>query len=110
MENPGKPAEGAETKTQGSPSFVHLHTHSEYSLLDGAARIEAPRSNPHAPTIFSEAVRHGMPAVAVTDHGVMFGALRFYEAARQHGLKPILGVEAYVEPRPRARARRSTTT
>jgi len=98
VENPGKPAEGAETKTQGSPSFVHLHTHSEYSLLDGAARIEAPRSNPHAPTIFSEAVRHGMPAVAVTDHGVMFGALRFYEAARQHGLKPILGVEAYVAP------------
>jgi DNA polymerase-3 subunit alpha len=78
--------------------FVHLHTHSEYSLLDGAARIEAPRSNPQAPTIFSEAVRHGMPAVAVTDHGVMFGALRFYEAARQHGLKPILGVEAYVAP------------
>jgi DNA polymerase III subunit alpha len=78
--------------------FVHLHTHSEYSLLDGAARIEAPRSNPQAPTIFSEALRHGMPAVAVTDHGAMFGALRFYEAARQHGIKPILGVEAYVAP------------
>jgi DNA polymerase III subunit alpha len=79
-------------------SFVHLHTHSEYSLLDGAARIEAPRSNPHAPTIFSEAVRDGMPAVAVTDHGAMFGALRFYEAARQTGVKPIIGVEAYVAP------------
>src|SRR5512132_368389 len=79
-------------------SFVHLHTHSEYSLLDGAARIEAPRSNPHAPTIFSEAVRDGMPAVALTDHGAMFGALRFYEAARQTGVKPIMGVEAYVAP------------
>jgi DNA polymerase III subunit alpha len=79
-------------------SFVHLHTHSEYSLLDGAARIEAPRSNPQAPTIFSEAVRDGMPAIAVTDHGAMFGALRFYEAARQTGVKPIIGVEAYVAP------------
>ena len=78
--------------------FVHLHTHSEYSLLDGAARIEAPRSNPQAPTIFTEAVRHGMPAVAITDHGAMFGALRFYGTARQLGVKPIIGVEAYVAP------------
>ena len=52
------------------PSFVHLHVHSEYSLLDGAARIEPPKSNPGAPTIFTEAERLGMPAVAVTDHGV----------------------------------------
>ena len=80
------------------PSFVHLHVHSEYSLLDGAARIEAPTSNPGAPTIFSEARRHGMPAIAVTDHGAMFGALRFVEAARSAGVKPILGVEAYVAP------------
>jgi len=80
------------------PGFVHLHTHSEYSLLDGAARIEAPRSNPQAATIFTEAVRHGMPAVGVTDHGSMFGALRFYEAARRSGVKPIVGVEAYVAP------------
>jgi len=79
-------------------SFVHLHTHSEYSLLDGAARIEAPKSNPGAPTIFSEAERLGMPAVAVTDHGSMFGALRFFETARAHGIRPIIGVEAYVAP------------
>ena len=88
---------GDDEGTHGD-SFVHLHTHSEYSLLDGAARIEAPRSNPQAPTIFSEALRAEMPAVAVTDHGAMFGALRFYETARQTGIKPIIGVEAYVAP------------
>ena len=80
------------------PSFVHLHVHSEYSLLDGAARIEAPKFHPDAPTIFTEAARHGMSAVAVTDHGAMFGALRFFEAGRAAGIKPIIGVEAYVAP------------
>ncbi len=84
--------------TDRSDGFVHLHVHSEYSLLDGAARIEAPASNPGAPTIFSEAQRLGMPAVAVTDHGSMFGTLRFFEAARAAGVKPIIGVEAYVAP------------
>jgi DNA polymerase-3 subunit alpha len=78
--------------------FVHLHVHSEFSLLDGAARISAPKANPGAPTIFSEAARLGMPAVAVTDHGSMFGALHFLEAGRAAGVKPILGVEAYVAP------------
>ena len=80
------------------PSFVHLHVHSEYSLLDGAARIDAPAANPDASTVFTEAARLGMPAMAVTDHGSMFGALRFYEAARRAGVAPILGVEAYVAP------------
>jgi len=80
------------------PGFVHLHTHTEYSLLDGAARIEAPKSNPSAPTIFTEAVAHGMPALAMTDHGAMFGTLKFYAAARAAGVKPIIGVEAYVAP------------
>ena len=80
------------------PGFVHLHTHTEYSLLDGAARIEAPKSNPSAPTIFTEAVAHGMPALAMTDHGAMFGTLKFYAAARAVGVKPIIGVEAYVAP------------
>ena len=70
-------------------SFVHLHTHTEYSLLDGAARIDA---------LFGRAVEDGMPALALTDHGVMFGALQFYEAARRAGVKPIIGVEAYVAP------------
>jgi DNA polymerase-3 subunit alpha len=80
------------------PSFVHLHVHSEFSLLDGAARIEAPKFHPEAPTLFTEAARHGMSAIAVTDHGAMFGALRFFEAARDAGVKPIIGVEAYVAP------------
>jgi hypothetical protein len=70
-------------------SFVHLHTHTEYSLLDGAARIDA---------LFERAAEEEMPALAVTDHGVMFGALGFYEAGTKAGVKPIIGVEAYVAP------------
>ena len=83
---------------RSSDGFVHLHVHSEYSLLDGAARINAPKANPGAPTIFTEAQRLGMSAVAVTDHGSMFSALPFFEAGRASGVKPILGVEAYVAP------------
>jgi DNA polymerase III subunit alpha len=78
--------------------FVHLHVHTEYSLLDGAARIEAPKFHPDAATIFSQAERFGMPAIAVTDHGSMFGTLRFFEEGRRRGVKPIVGVEAYVAP------------
>ncbi len=70
-------------------SFVHLHTHTEYSLLDGAARIGQ---------LFDRAAEYGMPALAVTDHGVMFGALDFYEAGLKVGVRPILGVETYVAP------------
>src|SRR2546423_2710733 len=70
-------------------SFVHLHTHTEYSLLDGASRIDA---------LFARAAADGMPALAVTDHGVMFGALEFFEAGKAAGVKPILGLEAYVAP------------
>src|SRR6266571_3083275 len=70
-------------------SFVHLHTHSEYSLLDGASRVDA---------LFERAAQFEMPALALTDHGVMFGALNFYEAGLRTGVKPILGVEAYVAP------------
>jgi DNA polymerase III subunit alpha len=70
-------------------SFVHLHTHTEYSLLDGASRITA---------LFERATQEVMPALAMTDHGAMFGALNFYEAGVKAGVKPILGVEAYVAP------------
>jgi DNA polymerase III subunit alpha len=67
--------------------FVHLHVHSEYSLLDGAARIEE---------LAAEAARLGMPALALTDHGVMYGAVPFYKACVKHGVKPILGCEVYI--------------
>ncbi len=70
-------------------SFVHLHTHSEYSLLDGANRIN---------DLVQRSLDLGMPALALTDHGCMFGAWAFQEAARKNNLKPILGMEAYVAP------------
>ncbi|GAB6897948.1 DNA polymerase III subunit alpha [Kineosporia succinea] len=72
-----------------SDSFVHLHNHTEYSMLDGAAKID---------DLFSEAARMGMPAVATTDHGFVFGAYEFWKKAKKHGVKPIVGVEAYVTP------------
>jgi DNA polymerase-3 subunit alpha len=73
----------------GQSSFAHLHVHTEYSMLDGAARIT---------DLFSEAARMGMPAIAVTDHGNMFGAYEFYKASKGTGVKPIAGVEAYLTP------------
>ena len=70
-------------------SFVHLHLHSEYSLLDGACRLEE----------LCRAVKEkGQTAVAVTDHGVMFGAVDFYKIAKKYGIKPIIGCEVYVAP------------
>ena len=72
-----------------SDSFVHLHVHSEYSMLDGAARLGA---------MVDEAVKQEMPAIAVTDHGNTFGAFEFYRTAKDKGIKPILGIEAYVTP------------
>ena len=72
--------------------FVHLHVHSEYSLLDGACRI---------PRLVDLAAERGMPAVAVTDHGVMYGAVDFYKAAKKRGIKPIIGCEVYVAQRTR---------
>ncbi len=77
--------------------FVHLHTHTEFSLLDGASRISAPGDS-QVVTLLDKVEGFGMPAVGVTDHGVMFGALDFYRACRERGVKPILGVEAYVAP------------
>jgi len=70
-------------------SFCHLHLHTQYSLLDGACRIEMAAR---------KAAEMGMPALAITDHGNMFGTVEFYETMRAHGLKPIIGYEAYVTP------------
>jgi DNA polymerase III subunit alpha len=70
-------------------SFVHLHVHTEYSMLDGAARVNE---------LFAEAARMGMPALATTDHGFVFGAYDFWKTAQKHGVKPIIGLEAYVTP------------
>ena len=71
-------------------SFVHLHLHTEYSLLDGAVRMKE---------LMKKAVEFGMPAVAVTDHGNLFGAIEFYQEATKAGIKPIIGCEAYIAPR-----------
>ncbi|PSL04208.1 DNA polymerase III alpha subunit [Haloactinopolyspora alba] len=71
-------------------NFVHLHVHTEYSMLDGAARVD---------DLFAEASRLEMPALAMTDHGNVFGAHDFYSKAKKHGIKPIIGTEAYVTPR-----------
>ncbi|HYN02878.1 MAG TPA: DNA polymerase III subunit alpha [Vicinamibacteria bacterium] len=71
------------------PDFVHLHLHTEYSLLDGACRLDE---------LVDEGVRLGMKAMAITDHGNMFGAVAFHDACREKGLKPILGCEVYVAP------------
>ena len=70
-------------------SFVHLHLHTEYSLLDGAVRM---------PQLMAKAAEFGMPAVAITDHGNLHGAIEFYQAATAAGIKPIIGVEAYMAP------------
>ena len=73
-------------------AFTHLHVHTEYSLLDGACRIDK---------LMARAKELGMGAMAITDHGVMFGAVRFYEEAKKAGIKPIIGCECYVAPRTR---------
>ena len=72
-----------------TPGFVHLHNHTTYSLLDGAQRIDE---------MCARAVNDGQPAVAVTDHGNLFGAMDFGKKARKNGIKPIVGIEAYVAP------------
>ena len=69
-----------------SDSFVHLHVHSEYSLLDGLGRIK---------NLVKEAKKLGQPALALTDHGVMHGAIEFFRACKDQQIKPLIGVEAY---------------
>ena len=71
-------------------SFVHLHLHTEYSLLDGAIRMKE---------LMKKAAEFQMPAVAITDHGNLFGAIEFYQEAQAAGIKPIIGCEAYIAPR-----------
>lgn len=73
-----------------NPKFVHLHTHSEYSLLDGLSKI---------PKLVKATKDLGMDALAITDHGVMYGAIEFYKACREVGIKPIIGAELYIAPR-----------
>src|SRR5215472_14521665 len=88
----GRPAIPSTTMPHAPETFVHLHNHTEFSLLDGASRI---------PGMVARAAELEMPALALTDHGVMYGAIHFYKACRQAGIKPILGFEAYVAPRGR---------
>lgn len=78
--------------TNQSIPFVHLHTHTEYSLLDGASRI---------PELIAEAKNLGMKALAMTDHGQMYGAVTFYKEAKKAGIKPIIGCEIYLAPQSR---------
>ena len=73
-------------------AFVHLHLHTEYSLLDGACRIDG---------LFSRLSNMGQTAAAITDHGVMYGVIDFYQQAKKAGIKPIIGCEVYVAPRTR---------
>jgi len=72
--------------------FTHLHVHSDYSLLDGLAKIEK---------LCAKALQLGMDSLALTDHGVMYGVIKFYTTAREYGIKPIIGLEAYVAARSR---------
>ncbi len=80
-------------------SFVHLHLHTQYSVLDGAVRIKE---------VAGKAVEYGMPAVAMTDHGNVFGAVDFYQELSATGIKPIIGCELYVAPAARQERKASS--
>ena len=92
MSTPQSPTTKESENTGGDVQFIHLHTHSHYSLLDGLSKID---------DIVGLAKKYRMPAVALTDHGAMYGAIEFYKACTEAGLKPIIGVEAYVANRTR---------
>ncbi len=91
MPQPGRPSAAGD-------SFAHLHVHTEYSMLDGAARVG---------DLLSETARMGMPALAMTDHGNVFGAYDFHNQATAAGIKPIIGMEAYLAPGSRFERRRA---
>jgi len=84
---PGEQSGGSSPRA--GRGFVHLHVHTEYSMLDGAARLR---------DMFAECERAGMPAVAMTDHGNLYGAYDFWSKATKAGVKPIIGIEAYLAP------------
>ena len=81
-------------------AFTHLHVHTEYSLLDGSSKIKE---------LVDRAKELGMDSMAITDHGVMYGVIDFYRAARAVGIKPIIGCEVYVAPGSRFDCRMSPT-
>src|SRR5437762_2501432 len=81
--------------SKGSPKltpsdYVHLHNHTQYSLLDGLTKV---------PALIENVKKLGMQSVAMTDHGTMSGAIEFYKAAKAEGIKPIIGLEAYIASR-----------
>ena len=78
--------------------FVHLHFHTQYSLLDGACRIK---------DAVAKAKRLGMPGLAITDHGVMFGSVEHYKTCKKEGIKPIIGCEVYTTPHSRLEKKRN---
>src|SRR5438045_1342100 len=78
-----------EGASMADKSFVHLHCHTHYSLLDGASRI---------PELVELTKSQGMNALAITDHGNLYGAIEFYRACKDQGINPIIGYEAYVAP------------
>ena len=80
-------------------NYIHLHNHTEYSLLDGAMKIDK---------LTERAARFEMPALAITDHGNLFGAIEFYKSAHKAGIKPIIGIETYVAPKSRRDQSRDT--
>jgi DNA polymerase-3 subunit alpha len=77
------------TESSSRANFAHLHLHTEFSMLDGAARVN---------DVVSRAAEMEQPAIAITDHGVLYGAVDFYQAAERAGINPIIGIEAYVTP------------
>ncbi|HLF66575.1 MAG TPA: PHP domain-containing protein, partial [Gammaproteobacteria bacterium] len=80
----------AQGSTLTAADYVHLHNHTQYSLLDGLTRIDQ---------LMDYVVAQGMPAVAMTDHGTLSGAIEFYKEAINHEVKPIIGIETYVAAR-----------